>query len=55
MGDPREELVNFAKEEKVDIIFCGSRSLTGLAKKFIGSTSDYLVHYAPCSVFVHKR
>jgi len=53
-GDAATELLQFAKERKVDLIACGSRGLNPVSGWLLGSVSRKLVHYAPCSVLIAK-
>jgi nucleotide-binding universal stress UspA family protein len=52
-GDVREELATFA--EDVDVLVCGSRRWGPLRRVVLGSTSDWLIHHAPCPVLVVPR
>lgn len=54
-GDPRERLVEAARNERADLVVMGSHGRAGLAKLMIGSVSSHLVTHAPCSVLVVKR
>ncbi|MEM4525866.1 MAG: universal stress protein, partial [Methanothermobacter sp.] len=48
-GDPAEEIVKFAEEENVDVIVLGTgKSLVD--KHLLGSVSEKVVHYAPCTI-----
>ncbi|KAI9481061.1 MAG: hypothetical protein EXX96DRAFT_565231 [Benjaminiella poitrasii] len=51
-GRAPEKLAKFAKEQKADLVICGSRGLGYLKRKLIGSTSEYLVHHLDCTVMV---
>jgi nucleotide-binding universal stress UspA family protein len=51
---PAEEIVQAAKDQKVDLIVLGSRGLAGKTKSFLGSTASKVVTYSPCSVLVVK-
>lgn len=53
-ADPREELVDFAKREGVDLIVVGSHGRSGLKRLLMGSVSSHVVSHAPCSVLVVK-
>lgn len=48
-GDPRETIVNCAKEWHTDLIVLGSHGKKGLERMF-GSVSDSVARHAPCSV-----
>ena len=45
-------LVDFASDEKVDLLVVGTRGMTGFKKLVLGSVSSRLVSHAPCPVLV---
>eukprot|EP00732_Lithocolla_globosa_P007956 Lithocolla_globosa_v1_NODE_10738_length_571_cov_12.151163.p1 type:complete len:154 gc:universal NODE_10738_length_571_cov_12.151163:516-55(-) len=51
-GAPKYAIVQYINENDVEMAVTGSRGLSGLKKFVLGSTSDYILHYAHCSVFV---
>jgi len=51
-GDPASVIGLVAGEEKSDLVVVGSRGRHGLARLFLGSVSDKVVHRAPSSVLV---
>jgi nucleotide-binding universal stress UspA family protein len=51
-GDPREGLIDLARQERVDLIVVGSHGRTGLAKFLMGSVASHVVTHAPCTVTV---
>jgi nucleotide-binding universal stress UspA family protein len=54
-GHPSHTIVGVAKKEGFDMIFIGSRGLSGLEKVFLGSVSNAVVQEAHnCSVVVVK-
>ena len=53
-GDAATEIINFAKDNKIELIIAGSRGLSQLRGLFIGSVSRKLVHYADSSVLIVK-
>jgi nucleotide-binding universal stress UspA family protein len=53
-GDPREALVDAARNEGADLLVVGSHGRTGLAKLLMGSVAAHVVAHAPCSVLVVK-
>ena len=53
-GDAATEIIDYAKERKVDLIVAGSRGLSQVRGWLLGSVSRKLVHYAPCSVLIVK-
>ena len=53
-GDPAEEILRYAENEKIDLIVAGSRGLSQVKSWLMGSVSRKLVHYAKCSVLIVK-
>lgn len=51
-GDAGAEIVEAAKEWRADLIFVGSRGLTGIKRLVMGSVAQYVVGHAQCSVEV---
>ncbi len=49
-GYPATEMIQFAKENNIDLIVMGCHGLTGIAHVLFGSTADRVVRKAPCSV-----
>ena len=49
-GDVAEEIVLFAKEEKIDIIIMGTHGYKGVEKILFGSVAEKVVKTAPCPV-----
>jgi nucleotide-binding universal stress UspA family protein len=47
-------IVNFAEEEKADLIVVGTRGRTGFSKQLLGSVASGVVTYAHCPVLVVK-
>eukprot|EP00834_Sanchytrium_tribonematis_P003922 NODE_170_length_14437_cov_1.447273.p12 type:complete len:132 gc:universal NODE_170_length_14437_cov_1.447273:4095-4490(+) len=54
MGDPREKILEVAREIGVDVIVMGSRHMKPVHKAIIGSVSSYVVNHSECSVFIVK-
>lgn len=54
-GSASEKIIERAREEKTDLIILGSRGLSNIQAFLLGSTSQKVVTYAPCSVLVVKR
>ena len=52
MGDPRETLVETARNEGADLLVVGSHGRSGIAKLLMGSVASHVVTHAPCSVLV---
>lgn len=51
-GDPGQWLCTLADERQVDLIVMGRRDHAGIEEFLFGSVSNYVVHHAPCSVWV---
>ncbi len=54
-GEVAPDLVKLAEQDQADLVVVGSRGLTGATRYLMGSVSDSVVKYAPCSVLVHRR
>ena len=54
-GNPGRTICNLAQTWSADLIFVGSRSLTGVKEMFLGSISNYVTHHAPCSVLIVRE
>jgi nucleotide-binding universal stress UspA family protein len=48
-------ILRMAHTHKADVLVCGARGRTGLARALLGSTSDYLVRHAACPVLVSRQ
>lgn len=53
-GDPATLLIEYAQNEKVDLIICGGKGKGGLTKAILGSIAHKLVNYSPVPVVVVK-
>ena len=53
-GDAATEIIEYVKENQIDLIVAGSRGLSQLKSWWMGSVSRKLVHYSPCSVLIVK-
>ena len=51
-GHPSTEIIDYAEQEKVDLIVMGNRGLNGVQRLFLGSVSHRVVQEAPCDVLV---
>ncbi len=54
-GEPYEELVKYAKEQKVDMIVLGIRGHTLWENLLVGSTTDRVIRHAPCPVLAVRQ
>ena len=51
-GQAGPQICQAAKDWNADLIMIGSRGLSELREVFLGSTSQYVSHRAPCSVWI---
>jgi nucleotide-binding universal stress UspA family protein len=49
-GVPHEEVMNFAKKNKIDLIIMGTHGRKGIDRILFGSTAAQIVRFAPCPV-----
>lgn len=54
-GHAADEISRLAKSEQVDLVSIGARGMNGLERFLLGSTSERVLHRAPCSVLVAHR
>jgi len=54
-GDPASEIVDFAREDDVDLIVVGSRGLSGIKMFLLGGVSKRVTEHAHCSVLVVRK
>ena len=50
-----KKLVNYAREENVDLIVMGTHGRTGLKRLLLGSVAEAVVRHAPCPVLLVKQ
>ena len=55
LGHPGRNICELAQTWSAELIFVGSRGLTGVKEMFLGSISNYVTHHAPCSVFIVRE
>lgn len=53
-GNPAEVIAEFAKLQRIEMIFVGSRGLGNVAELLLGSVSNRLIHISPCTCVVVK-
>jgi universal stress protein A len=53
-GDPREVILEVAREFGVDLVVVGSHGRSGITKLMLGSVASHVVTHAPCPVTVIK-
>jgi nucleotide-binding universal stress UspA family protein len=54
-GDPAHEILEFAEQNKVDLIIMGTLGKGGLEKFLLGSVADKVVKHSKISVLVVKK
>lgn len=54
-GHPAEEIIRAAAEMGADLIAVGSHGMSGVKRFLLGSVSDHVFRYAPCSVLIVKQ
>lgn len=55
VGPPVPKLVEYAKEQQIDLILLATHGRTGIEHLMIGSVTEKLVRAAPCSVLVFRQ
>jgi nucleotide-binding universal stress UspA family protein len=55
VGAPEQILIEEAKEWNADLVVVGSHGRGFWGRMLLGSTTDALVHHAPCSVLVVRQ
>ncbi len=50
LGDPRHEIVRFARERGIDLVVMGTHGRGGVAHLLLGSVAEKVVRTAPCPV-----
>jgi nucleotide-binding universal stress UspA family protein len=51
-GDAKREVVTDAEEWQADLVVLGSHGHSGIGRWLLGSTAEWVVRHAPCSVEV---
>jgi nucleotide-binding universal stress UspA family protein len=54
-GDAATQILDYLRQNKIDLVVAGSRGLSQLKSLWMGSVSRKLVHYANCSVLIVKE
>lgn len=53
-GDPAKEIIKYAQENTIDLIFLGPRGLGNIEGVLLGSVSSKIIHTAKCPVTLVK-
>lgn len=51
-GNVAKSLVDYAREEAVDLLVLGRSGYSGVWEPFLGTTADRVARHAPCSVLI---
>jgi len=54
IGDAPQEIIDFARKQKIDVIVMGSRGLGRLKELLVGSVTQKVFHAAPCTCLIVK-
>ncbi len=54
-GNVKQTIVDEAEKFEADLIVVGSHGYGFLDRVMLGSISDFVIHHAPCSVFVVRK
>lgn len=52
IGDPKEDIINYAIDQKAAVIVMGTVGRTGLSHVVMGSTAEYIIRHSPIPVLV---
>lgn len=55
VGHPVQKLVDYAKEQAIDLIVMATHGRSGMDHILVGGTTEKMVRSAPCSVLVMRR
>jgi len=54
-GKPFEQIIRYARQEKIDLIVIGTHGHSALASMLIGSVAEKVVRKAPCAVLIVRH
>lgn len=54
VGDPASEIIEYAKEKRVNLIVMGNRGMGIVSRTLLGSVSNKVINNSPISVLVVK-
>src|SRR5258708_39118899 len=55
VGHPVQKLIDYAKENEIDLIMLATHGRSGAEHLLSGSVTEKIVRNAPCSVLVYRR
>jgi nucleotide-binding universal stress UspA family protein len=53
-GDPRDVIVDFARERQADLLVMGAFGHSKVRELLLGSTTQYVINHAPCPVLLAR-
>ena len=53
-GQPAEQIVGVAEQQRADLIVVGNKGMTGAKRFLLGSVPNAVAHHAPCSVLIAR-
>lgn len=54
IGDPAQCIIEYAKENRFDLIVLGYRGHSAIEALLVGSVANKVTRYAPCSVLIYR-
>ena len=54
-GNPKNEILAFARSGGFDLIVMGTHGREGLSRIFLGSVAEHVIRHAPCPVYVVRE
>lgn len=54
LGDPAQEIIDFARESGVDVVVMGNRGLNAFSRVMMGSVSNRVLNHVEASVLIVK-
>ena len=52
IGVAKREIVNYAKDENIDLIIMGATGKGAIERALVGSTTSYVANYASCNILI---
>jgi len=50
LGNPFEQIIRYARQEKIDLVIIGTHGHSALASMLLGSVTEKVIRKAPCAV-----
>jgi nucleotide-binding universal stress UspA family protein len=54
IGNPADEIVQFAVDNAADLVLVGTHARKGVAKLILGSVAEQVLHRSPCAVLIAR-